>query len=106
MEPKEQIEHFLKGVKTSSFNVKYNDTEINWDVVKSFKLFCDVETQNNYLLGIKKLLEFYKADWKYQTLHEDIKTLRSELLSFSTQITGSTNEQTTSTGISTFGQEE
>jgi len=76
METKEKIESFLKDVKVWSFNVKFNTTESNVEAFKEFKEFCKKNTDNNYLLGIRKLLEFYKADYKYQSLYDLIEELQ------------------------------
>lgn len=76
METKEKIEHFLKDVKVWSFNVKFNATDSNVKTFKEFKEFCKENTDNNYLLGIRKLLGFYKADYKYQSLYDLIEELQ------------------------------
>lgn len=59
-----------------------NDAESN-RVADVFREFCRRETQNNYLQGIKKLLEAYSSDWKYETLHQEIMVLKEEVRALS-----------------------
>lgn len=61
------------------FKVKYNATAENEAVHKEFQAFCAQETDNSYLMGIKRLLEIAKTDWKYESLYSEIVGLK-ELL--------------------------
>lgn len=61
---------------TIGFNIKAKDTEQNQAVHSGFREFCKSETDNNYTLGIQKLLEFYESDFKYSILYENIRQLQ------------------------------
>ncbi len=61
------------------FSIKADDTEENEGVHKAFWEFCKVETNNDYTQGIKRLLEFYEADFKYELLYNQIGELRTTL---------------------------
>ena len=104
METKEKIEHFLNNVKTLSFNVKFNNTEENKVVHESFKRFCLEEAGNNYLLGIKNLLDFKEYDYKYASLYDLIIGLREELAELKTKISNSKSER--KEVFNTFGGKE
>ena len=69
-----------------SFNVKFNTTDQNLKTFEEFKLFCKRETDNNYLQGIKTLIELHSKDFKYNALYDliellqiDVNNLRNEL---------------------------
>lgn len=51
------------------FSIRADDTIENKQVHEAFKEFCKVETDNNYTLGIRKLLEYYQEDYKTEMLH-------------------------------------
>jgi hypothetical protein len=52
------------------FSIKAEDTEENTKTHEAFKEFCKIETNNDYTLGLRKLLEFYESDFKYELLYE------------------------------------
>ena len=52
------------------FNIKADDTEENQKVHEAFKEFCKLETDNNYTQGLRKLLEYYQGDFKYEMLYD------------------------------------
>lgn len=62
------------------FSIKAKDTVENHSVHTSFKDFCRVETDDNYTLGLRKLLEYYQGDFKYEVLHQEIEDLKLELI--------------------------
>lgn len=55
------------------FNIKAPDTEENQRVHDAFKEFCKVETDNNYTVGLRKLLEYYQGDFKYEMILDKIQ---------------------------------
>jgi len=63
---KDGLRDIAKG--TIRFSIKAEDTLENLQVHCAFKNFCQVETDNNYTLGIRKLLEYYEADAKVNTI--------------------------------------
>jgi hypothetical protein len=56
----------------TGFTIKADDTQENKNVHKAFKDFCKIETDNNYTLGLRKLLEYYQGDFKIEMLHTEI----------------------------------
>jgi hypothetical protein len=61
------------------FSIKADDTEENQAVHDSFKDFCKTETDNNYTLGLKKLLETYSGDTKFDILYQEIQVLKEDI---------------------------
>jgi hypothetical protein len=61
------------------FSIKAHNTEENMAVHNAFREFCKVETDNNYTLGIKKLLENYSQDTKFDILYEMIQELEMKV---------------------------
>ena len=61
------------------FSIKANDTKENEQVHEAFKEFCKVECDNNYTQGVKKLLENYDIDYKYESLFEMCQELKERL---------------------------
>lgn len=64
------------------FSIKADDTPENTQVHDAFKDFCRVETDNNYTQGLRKLLEYYQSDFKYELITNklvQLDTLLSEL---------------------------
>jgi len=75
MNLKDKIEGKIKKIK----NISFFDTEGNNAIWKAFILFCSEESDNNYLMGLKILLQSYSTDWKYASLYTGITELRQEL---------------------------
>jgi hypothetical protein len=106
-ETKEMIDNFLDDAKVWSFNVKYNNTRENWSIVEGFKSFCKLNSSDNFLLGIKMLLDYYNTDFKYASLYDNIEDLRSELLDFSTRVNKNfSSEESNNSKIKVFGEVE
>jgi hypothetical protein len=61
------------------FSIKAKDTEENNRVHNMFREFCKVEVDDNYTLGLKKLLEYYAEDYKFESLHLMIEELKAEI---------------------------
>lgn len=96
---KEQVESQIKKY----FKVGYYDTEPNKRVKDAFIMFCYDETDGNYLLGIKRLLESYSVDWKFDMLYGEINSLKLEI----EQLKKEGNKEVVETkGIKTFGRGE
>ena len=76
-----QIEQKIKKY----FKIGFFNTEANNTVKDTFVQFCTLETDGNYLQGIKKLLENYSLDWKYASLYEELQSLKVELNKFKVQ---------------------
>jgi hypothetical protein len=72
---KEEIESKIKKKRI----IAYFDTVSNQKVWDTFLLFCENEADNNYLQGIKVLLESYSTDWKYASLYNDIESIKKDL---------------------------
>ena len=58
------------------FSIKADDTEENQAVHDAFKEFCKVETDNSYTQGLRKLMEYYQGDFKYELLNNAMNELR------------------------------
>lgn len=74
------------------FNIKAEDTEENQQTHDAFKEFCKVETDNNYTLGLRKLLEYYQGDFKYELMNDKLneqiialQDLKGSFVSFTTK---------------------
>jgi len=74
-ELKKRIESKIKR----NFVISYYNTEENQQIINTFKLLCEKETDNHYLLGLKKLIETYSTDWKYELISYEIQTIKEEL---------------------------
>ena len=61
------------------FSIKAKDTEENKRVHDLFRDFCKSEADDNYTLGLKRLLEYYMEDFKFESLHLMIEELRAEV---------------------------
>jgi len=61
------------------FSIKADDTPENTSVHDAFKEFCKAETDNNYTQGIRKLLEYYQSDFKYEAIWEAIKEIQNDI---------------------------
>ncbi len=61
------------------FSIKAEDTLENLQVHSAFKEFCRIETDNNYTLGLKKLLEYYQGDFKLELLYNKMEELNMTL---------------------------
>ena len=48
-------------------------------VHSAFKEFCRVETDNNYTLGLRKLMEYYQGDFKIEMLYDKLNELNTVL---------------------------
>jgi hypothetical protein len=60
---------------TVRFSIKADDTLENLQVHSAFKEFCRIETDNNYTQGIRKLMEYFQSDYKYEMIVEKIGTM-------------------------------
>ena len=74
------------------FSIKAEDTLENLQTHSAFKEFCRIETDNNYTLGIRKLMEYYQGDFKIEMLYNKIEEtnilladLRSSVISLSSE---------------------
>lgn len=61
------------------FSIKAEDNEQNQKVHAAFKEFCSAECDNNYTLGIRKLLEAYEEDAHFAMLWEEFSFLKSTI---------------------------
>jgi hypothetical protein len=62
------------------FSIKAEDTPQNAATHGAFKEFCEVECDNNYTLGLRKLLENYETDARFEGMWDHIATLRDEVV--------------------------
>jgi len=72
---KDKIESQIKQYKSIGFF----DTKENKIVWSTFVQFCKLESDGNYLLGIKMLLQSYSTDWKYDSLYNEIQSLKEQI---------------------------
>lgn len=61
------------------FTIRAQDNESNRKVHEAFKTFCELECDNNYTFGIRKLLEEYEADAKFEALWEQMSMLQARV---------------------------
>lgn len=54
------------------FTIKARDTEENKLIHDAFKEFCKQEMDDNYTQGLKKLIEYYQSDFKYELIADKI----------------------------------
>jgi hypothetical protein len=105
----EQFEKQIKEFETISFNVKFLKTDENMEIFKSFKEFCQKNTQDNYLLGIKMLLDYMDADWKYECLFNGQEALAKDIYEIEQKMNMITNrpqeKEKDKNQIKTFGGE-
>lgn len=64
---------------TVRFSIKANDTEENQAVHTGFKEFCKIECDNNYTLGLKRLLEHYEHQTHIEALWSKIAELEANM---------------------------
>lgn len=64
---------------TIRFTIKTKDTLENMQIHAAFKDFCRVETDNNYTLGLRKLIEYYQSDAKIEMIYHNIQELNVAL---------------------------
>jgi len=63
MEMDTDLEKGLRALPTEGFirfSIKARDTDENTQVHTAFKEFCKMECDDNYTIGLRKLLEFYE----------------------------------------------
>lgn len=61
------------------FSIRAKNTEQNAQIHAAFREFCKNETNDDYTLGLKVLLQYYQDDYKYATLRDLIMTLKMEI---------------------------
>ena len=78
----DKIEESLRELGVDGFirfSIKAHNTEENMAVHNAFKEFCKVESDNNYTLGAKKLLEYYQTDYKFEMIVEKLQELEARI---------------------------
>jgi hypothetical protein len=58
---------------TIRFGIKAPDTLENLQIHNAFKNYCKIETDNNYTQGLKRLMEYYQGDFKYEMIFEKLE---------------------------------
>lgn len=81
-----KVGDFMDDVsKYKVFTVKYNNTDPNNLVHKAFIEFAWAETDGNYLMALKKLLENYSEDYRYNSLYLQLEDLKGSVVSLNEQ---------------------
>lgn len=62
----------------TGFSIKARDTEANKAIHAAFKDFCSVESNGDFTIGIKILLEYIQSDAKYENLNERLAVLEAK----------------------------
>lgn len=75
------------------FSIKAKDTAENQSIHKAFKEFCAAEVDDNYTLGLRKLLEYYQGDFKYEVLYQEIADLKLELANLKDKINTTNSDE-------------
>ena len=78
-------EHLNELAKYLSFTIKYNNTENNRAIHDSFSKFAWDECDGSYLQAIKRLLENYSMDYKYESLFLQIEELKTKIIELENQ---------------------
>ena len=92
----EDIRKELSGLGDNgyiSFKIKYNNTEENRGVHDTFRKFAEAETDNHYLLALKKLLENYSEDYRFEALWEKISLVESAMVELNKPATEEKKEE-------------
>jgi len=82
MTEKESLDTSLRKLKVDGvirFSIKANNSPENESIHNAFKEFCKVECDDNYTMGIKRLLEAYESDFKYEMLYNELMELKADL---------------------------
>lgn len=77
------MEQFIGDVSNAPkkyFVIKYGDTEPNNAVHEAFIHFAWAETDGSYLQALKKLLENYSDDYRFELLHSSLEELRGSVV--------------------------
>lgn len=61
------------------FSIKAENNDVNQVVHDGFKEFCKYETQDNYTLGLKLLLETWEQFYKLTSIIDAVKELEVRL---------------------------
>jgi len=61
------------------FTIRANNTPENIVIHNAFKEYSKIECDNNYTLGLRTLLEFKQADYKYESLYAQIQELKAKV---------------------------
>ena len=79
------MDDYVEGLKEMGipgfvrFTVRATDNESNRHIHDAFKKFCELECDNNYTFGLRKLLEEYEEDAKIEMLWEQISLLQARV---------------------------
>jgi len=71
-ELQEKIESKIK----KTLKISYYCNKQNEAIVNTFLEFVDLETDGGRLQGIKRLLEHYSTDWKYESMFNELQSLK------------------------------
>lgn len=83
----DETKQFLDEVSKYLFlNIKYNNTEPNKVIHKTFTQFCWDNCDGSYLQGLKILMENYALDYKYESLFLQIEDLKSSVVTLAEQL--------------------
>ena len=84
----------LRDISNEGFiflGIKAKDTEDNQKTHAAFREFCKTETDNNYTQGLRKLMEYYQSDFKYEMIYHQINDINTTLLDLKTSVVGLQN---------------
>lgn len=68
------------------FTVRANNTPENVAIHAAFKNYSKIECDNNYTLGLRTLMEYKQADYKYEMLYAEIAQLKQKFQELSAKI--------------------
>lgn len=68
--------------KTIGINISCDNTTENKEVIQKFMDFCKLETQGNYTMGLKLLLDSWYRDFKLELINARISRLEGDVESF------------------------
>lgn len=61
------------------FTIRANDTEQNSTIHKAYKDYCKTECNNDYTMGLKRLLELSDGEAKFEMLYDTLVELQSRV---------------------------
>lgn len=79
MNPIEEVKGDFMDDGKIWFTIRANNTPENILIHKAFKDFAKIECDNNYTLGLRVLMEYRQADFKYESLYAQIQQLQAEV---------------------------
>ncbi len=79
MNPIEEVKGDFMDDGKIWFTIRANNTPENIAIHKAFKEYSKIECDNNYTLGLRNLMEYRQADFKYESLYAELQQVKAEV---------------------------